>query len=70
MFSKARKLLDVVISILILFNNLTIILFSLMKDSTNDIREALNTLDPRLGKDYDPELHFKYDHIRTTVADW
>ncbi|CAG8628621.1 7413_t:CDS:10, partial [Paraglomus occultum] len=40
------------------------------RDSTKEIRKALNALHPRLGDNYNPQTDFIYDHIRTTVADW
>ncbi|CAG8687672.1 6473_t:CDS:2 [Rhizophagus irregularis] len=40
------------------------------KKSTKEIREALNTPHPLLGRNYDPHTNFIYDYIRTTVTDW
>ncbi|CAG8653474.1 3249_t:CDS:2, partial [Acaulospora morrowiae] len=40
------------------------------KNSTIEIRKALNTIHPRLGDNFNLQKDFTYDHIRTTVADW
>ncbi|KAF0470740.1 hypothetical protein F8M41_025289 [Gigaspora margarita] len=40
------------------------------KTSTKEIRKALNTSHPRLGGNFNPQVDFAFDHIRTTVADW
>ncbi|UZN99216.1 uncharacterized protein OCT59_000496 [Rhizophagus irregularis] len=41
-----------------------------VQKSTKEIREALNTPHPLLGRNYDPHTNFIYDYIRTTVTDW
>ncbi|RUS21374.1 hypothetical protein BC937DRAFT_92903 [Endogone sp. FLAS-F59071] len=41
-----------------------------VQDSTKEIREELNKLHPRFGANYDPQVDFAYEHVRTTVADW
>ncbi|CAG8566171.1 5769_t:CDS:10 [Funneliformis mosseae] len=41
-----------------------------VQKSTKEIRDALNTPHPLLGRNYDPHTNFIYDHIRTTVTDW
>ncbi|PKB98103.1 hypothetical protein RhiirA5_506333 [Rhizophagus irregularis] len=40
------------------------------KDSTKEIRVALNTPHRRLGGNYNPKNDFVYEHVRTTVSDW
>ncbi|RIB15284.1 hypothetical protein C2G38_1590933 [Gigaspora rosea] len=40
------------------------------KDSTKEIRIALNTPHHRLGSNYNPQNDFVYEHVRTTVSDW
>ncbi|PKC72606.1 hypothetical protein RhiirA1_490960 [Rhizophagus irregularis] len=37
-----------------------------VQKSTKEIREALNTPHPLLGRNYDPHTNFIYDYIRTT----
>ncbi|RIB16705.1 hypothetical protein C2G38_2189176 [Gigaspora rosea] len=38
------------------------------KTSTKEIQEALNALYPRLGSDFNLQMDFAFDYIRTTVA--
>ncbi|CAG8831806.1 41550_t:CDS:10, partial [Gigaspora margarita] len=42
----------------------------LCTDLHQEIRKALNTSHPRLGGNFNPQVDFAFDHIRTTVADW